>query len=131
MKSVNLEEYARGSFIEDRYTINDDALNILCNSSTSLSLLKCNIEILKCYTVDEKNITGDIVDMMIAKPLDENLYDMINAVLKNDKKLIFDVLNELKKVTIKAPVKIGDVIIENVLNTNVDIIASRNVGVKK
>ena len=48
-----------------------------------------------------------------------------------DKKLIFDVLNELKKVTVKAPVKIGDVIIKNVLNTNVDIIASRNVGVRK
>ncbi len=48
-----------------------------------------------------------------------------------DKKLIFDVLNELKKIKVKAPVKIGDVIIENVLNTGVDIVSTRNVGVKK
>ncbi len=47
-----------------------------------------------------------------------------------DKNLIFDVLNELKNVTVKAPVKIGDVIVHNILNTNVDIVASRNVGVK-
>ena len=47
-----------------------------------------------------------------------------------DKHLIFDVLNELKGVELKAPVKIGDVVIKNVLNTNVDVIASRNVGVK-
>ena len=43
------------------------------------------------------------------------------------KELIFDVLNELKKIKIDAPVKIGDVIIKNVLNTNVDIVATSNV----
>ena len=47
-----------------------------------------------------------------------------------DKSLIFDVLNELKDVSVDAPIKIGDVIIKNVLNTGVDIVATRNVGVK-
>lgn len=47
-----------------------------------------------------------------------------------DKHLIFDVLNELKGIELKAPVKIGDIVIKNVLNTNVDIVVSRNVGVK-
>ena len=47
-----------------------------------------------------------------------------------DKHLIFDVLNELKDIELKAPVKIWDIVIKNVLNTNVDVIASRNVGVK-
>lgn len=46
------------------------------------------------------------------------------------KELIFDVLNELKGLEVNAPVSIGDVIIKNVLNTGVDIVASRNVGVK-
>lgn len=46
-----------------------------------------------------------------------------------DKNLIFDVLNELKNIQVKAPVKIGDIIIKNVLNSGVDVIASRNVGV--
>lgn len=47
-----------------------------------------------------------------------------------DKHLIFDVLAELKNIEVKAPVRIGDVIISNVLNTGIDIIASRNVEVK-
>jgi len=47
-----------------------------------------------------------------------------------DKSLIFDVLNELKDVSVDAPIKIGDVIIKNVLNTGVDIVATRNVGEK-
>ena len=40
---------------------------------------------------------------------------------------IFDVMQEINKVRIKAPVKIGDVIIENVLGLNSNIIATRNI----
>ena len=47
-----------------------------------------------------------------------------------DKNLIFDVLNELKNIEVKAPIKIGDIIIKNVLNSGVDVVASRNVGEK-
>ena len=40
---------------------------------------------------------------------------------------IFDVMSEINKVRIKAPVKIGDVIIKNVLGLDSDIIATRNI----
>ena len=43
------------------------------------------------------------------------------------KEKIFDVMKEINKVSIKAPVKIGDVIIENVLGLNSNIIATRNI----
>jgi CxxC motif-containing protein len=39
---------------------------------------------------------------------------------------IFDVLVELRKVEIEAPVKINDVVIENVLDTGINVIASRD-----
>lgn len=38
---------------------------------------------------------------------------------------IFDIVKELKGVTVKAPVAIGDVIVENVAGTGVDIIATK------
>ena len=38
---------------------------------------------------------------------------------------IFDIVKELKGVTVKAPVAIGDVILENVAGTGVDIIATK------
>ena len=40
---------------------------------------------------------------------------------------IFDVMNEIKKVKLLAPVKINEVIIENVLNLNSDVISTKNV----
>jgi len=42
------------------------------------------------------------------------------------KEAIFEVMKEINKVSIKAPIKYGDVIISHVLNTDVNIIASRS-----
>lgn len=39
---------------------------------------------------------------------------------------IFDVMQETSRKIIKAPIKVGDIIIENVLNTGSNIIASRS-----
>lgn len=41
---------------------------------------------------------------------------------------IFDCVKALKDVEVKAPVKIGDVIVENVAGTGVNIIATKSVG---
>ena len=40
------------------------------------------------------------------------------------KELIFDCMKEINKVSLKAPVNIGDVVIHNVLNTDIDIVAT-------
>lgn len=39
---------------------------------------------------------------------------------------IFDILIELRKVELEAPVKVNQVVIENVLDTGINIIASRD-----
>ena len=40
------------------------------------------------------------------------------------KKKLFMAMNQLSKIRVKPPVKIGDVIIPNLLNTGIDVIAS-------
>ena len=40
---------------------------------------------------------------------------------------IFDICKELKNVEVKAPVHIGDVLVENVAGTGVNVIATKNV----
>lgn len=39
---------------------------------------------------------------------------------------VFDLLAELRKVELQAPVKIGQVVLENALGTGVDVVATRN-----
>lgn len=43
------------------------------------------------------------------------------------KELIFPTLEILKTTVVEAPVKIGDVIVKNVLDTGIDIIATKSV----
>ena len=43
------------------------------------------------------------------------------------RELIFKVMEEITKVVVDAPVKIGDVIIKDVLGCGVDIVATKNI----
>ena len=47
-----------------------------------------------------------------------------NAIPKSR---VFDCLHELKGIELDAPVRIGDIVIKNVCDTGVDIVATRNV----
>ena len=42
------------------------------------------------------------------------------------KELMFDCMQEINRVTVSLPVRVGDVIIPNVLNTGADVIATAN-----
>ncbi len=42
------------------------------------------------------------------------------------KEKMFDCMKEINKASVKAPVKIGDVVIENVLDTGVNIVVTNN-----
>lgn len=46
------------------------------------------------------------------------------AIPKNK---IFDAMNELNKVVLTAPVKIGQIVIPNLVDTEVNLIATRNI----
>ena len=45
------------------------------------------------------------------------------------KEMIYECIFALKNVVVKAPIHIGDVILENVLNTGVNIIATKDIKV--
>jgi len=44
------------------------------------------------------------------------------------KSKIFECMDALKSINVDAPIRIGDVIISNVADTGVDVVATRNVG---
>ena len=44
------------------------------------------------------------------------------------KEKIFSVLKEIKKKTVNAPVKLGQILIKNVANTGVDILATKSIN---
>jgi len=46
------------------------------------------------------------------------------------KKYIFELMKILKSVEMKAPVNVGDVVVRNIFETNVNVVITRSVGKK-
>ncbi|WAW15058.1 DUF1667 domain-containing protein [Peptostreptococcus equinus] len=44
------------------------------------------------------------------------------------KEMIFDVMKEINKYRVTAPIKVGDILIENILGTGSNIVATRNIA---
>lgn len=40
--------------------------------------------------------------------------------------MIFEIMRELDKIEVFSPIKVGEIVLKNVLDTGVDIIATRN-----
>jgi len=43
------------------------------------------------------------------------------------KERLFDAMNLLAKIEVEAPIRIGDKIVENLFNTGVDVVATKNI----
>ncbi|MFA6861803.1 MAG: DUF1667 domain-containing protein [Bacilli bacterium] len=64
-------------------------------------------------------ITGGLIDRVSVKTNHPISKDLMTACM-----------DEINKITVKAPIKIGDIIISNVLNTKADVVATKSVGKK-
>ncbi|MDO4198180.1 MAG: DUF1667 domain-containing protein [Erysipelotrichaceae bacterium] len=109
---------------------------INCPRGCKLTVEKVNDEITvsgnfcargKTYAVNE--LTNPLRTLTSTVELEsaheERLPVISSSSLPKDR--IMDVMKALKDIHVKAPVKRGDIIIENVLGLNVDIISSKTV----
>ena len=79
------------------------------------------------YAVNEiTNPTRTITSVVRVK----NRKDLMVSVKTSNnipKRMIFDVLKELETISVNAPCHIGDVVINNILNTGADIIITKEI----
>ena len=96
--------------------------------------------------VDEKKVTGNSCKRGEIYGLNEvkNPTRIVTSTVKIDgcdnivvpvkteepipKGMIFDVMKEINKASVKLPIKVGDVIIEDVLGTGVSIVSAKTVS---
>ena len=57
---------------------------------------------------------------------------MVSVKTREDipKGKIFDVIRELKDICLEAPVRIGDIVLEDAAGTGVPVVATKNVGIE-
>lgn len=96
IKNISLIDYAKEKIKNDGYEIKEDALDLLISYSDSMTILNSSIDILESYKLDEKKIEKDDILLMIPKPLEDKGYELTNALLKDDKKRVFEIYNDFK-----------------------------------
>lgn len=62
--------------------------------------------------------------------VENGIYPTVSVKSEKDipKNKVFDCLKALKNIVVTAPIHVGDVIYENILDTGADIIATRNIN---
>lgn len=79
------------------------------------------------YAVEELTAPKRIVtSLVLIKDCDEPL--SVKSSEPIPKELVFEALKEIKKLKPSLPVKIGEVLIENVLGSGVDIVSTKALG---
>ena len=81
------------------------------------------------YGINECLNPRRMVTASVRVGMDDGSIKMLSlkTVPEIPKNRIFDCLNEIKKVKVKQGIKIGDVIIKNILGLGSDIVATRNI----
>ncbi|WP_138203348.1 DUF1667 domain-containing protein [Haloimpatiens lingqiaonensis] len=83
----------------------------------------------KGKTYAEKECTNPTRIVTSSVKVEGGVIDAVSVKTENDipKDRIFQCIDELRGVVVKAPIKIGDVVLKNVAGTGINIIATKQV----
>lgn len=91
---INITNIIRGN-LED-FKMDMQTINYLINycSNDDAKILN-ELEKLKAYKIDTKEITISDIELVVTKSLDDNVFDFINAIVSKNKVKAYDVYKEL------------------------------------
>jgi len=102
------------------------SLKVTLQDGKALKVNGNNCKIGEQYGINECTNPKRIVTSTVAVEGGEERVVPVKTEKDIPKGKIFDVIEELKKIKMKAPVYISDIVIENVSGTGVNIIATKN-----
>lgn len=117
------------SLTADGYVIDPAAMDELVQrTNADYELMTANLDKLKLLTYKEKNITAENVRALVPQSLDENVFDLVNAVLKHEQVRSLDLYDQLIAGE-QPPLKINAVLISQFrLLLQIKILSSRGLS---
>jgi len=107
----DLPELIRKSFNDEDYQINESAIAELIDRTTNpyqsvdIQAIEQEITKLKLYAYDQKYIDVKAIRLLVSKNLDENMYELLSAILNKEKTKAIQIYYDLL-VTNVLPVQI-------------------------
>lgn len=97
LKEEDAKEYALNSFKKEGYQIEDSALEeLLYRTKGDLERVVVEIVKLKTYKYESKKILIKDIYQLISKDLEDNVFDLVNAIVSKNKQIAIDIYNDLK-----------------------------------
>lgn len=92
----NLGEYVSSNFVKDEFKISRKAQEeLISRVDHDVNRVLIEIEKLKIYKVDTKKIEYDDVVLLVTKDLEDNIFNLVDAVLHKNKGRILDIYEDL------------------------------------
>jgi DNA polymerase-3 subunit delta len=102
----NTEKYIMNNFNDRGYEIDKIAAGYLKEKvGGDISFLENEFDKICLYKGEDKVITPADIDLLVPRSLEDNIFDLMDSIIKNNKKRIFEIYNDLllKK---EEPIKI-------------------------
>lgn len=100
----NINNYVKKQF--DDYQIDNDSVNLLIKRvGNNLNILKSEIEKLKIYKIEEKEITKKDILNLSTNTIDLNIFNFIDNIINKNKKEAINTYYEMLKLN-EEPIKI-------------------------
>ncbi|MGR3741917.1 DNA polymerase III subunit delta [Companilactobacillus sp. DQM5] len=88
--------YVRTLINNNGYDIDNDALNLLVQKTNSnFSVIESHLEKLYLFKLDTKKIDQESIDKLVPNTLDDNVFDLVNAILNKDTFVAEDLYQQL------------------------------------
>ena len=97
LKEEDAKEYVANSFKEDGYEIEQSVIDeLLYRTKGDLERVVVEVLKLKTYKYSNKIITINDIYTLISKDLEDNIFDLVNAIVSKNKQTAIDIYNDLK-----------------------------------
>ncbi|MBE6153506.1 MAG: DNA polymerase III subunit delta [Firmicutes bacterium] len=107
LKDYEIEDYILKRFQKVGYRIDTNSVNLIFDRvGNDLTTINNEIKKLVMYKLDSKLITEEDVLKLVPKRVDDNIFDLIDAVVENDKRKIFELYEGLTNYYGEEPTKI-------------------------
>ncbi|MCZ2465459.1 DNA polymerase III subunit delta [Limosilactobacillus vaginalis] len=129
LDEAHARQQVRAELTSDQYTIDETAIEELVQrTNADYELMNANLSKLKLLTYQDRHITQQAVKELVPQSLDENVFDLVNAVLKHDQPRSIDLYDQLIAGQ-QPPLRINAVLISQFrLLLQIKILSSRGLS---
>lgn len=96
LKNNDIYKFIKNSFENDGYKIDNNSINLLVNNiGNNTSLIYTEIEKLKIYKIEEKEIKEEDIKKVVKKQCETDVFKLVDAVMNNNKSKMLSCYKEL------------------------------------